>query len=148
MVHLHVGEKENAQGETLSVRGEPPAIDYVRQRVLARPLSTAERFSSTAAYAKAFLSDPKGKKFAWFGLAAIASNDVGLAMRQLNSEDQVLADAWAKEVEPVRRVTGPVDTITFRAIHITGDALAKGNRAVFDDIYWQNLAYSREKWTE
>jgi hypothetical protein len=25
MVHLHVGEKENAQGETLSVRGENAA---------------------------------------------------------------------------------------------------------------------------
>jgi hypothetical protein len=47
MVHLHVGEKENAQGEALSVREEPPSIENANHQLETRKLPTAERFSST-----------------------------------------------------------------------------------------------------
>jgi hypothetical protein len=40
----------NAQGETLSVCGEPPSIDNVNQGRYAKEMTTAERFSSTFRY--------------------------------------------------------------------------------------------------
>ena len=80
-----------------------------------QPSSTMNR-RITAAYAHMYISNPA---FQWAGLAAYASGEVGRGMQEAQ-----------KNV--ARRIFGGND------IH---EMLTTGNRAVYNDIYWQFLAY-------
>ncbi|MBY0527888.1 MAG: putative Ig domain-containing protein [Gemmataceae bacterium] len=78
------------------------------------PLELARR--RTAAYRDMFLKDTY--KYRWAGMAAFASNEVAGAIKIFRSP-----------VNPFPRSEEP---IAF---------LAEGNKAVYDDIYWQHLAF-------
>jgi hypothetical protein len=71
----------------------------------------------TAAYAEMYLGTD-GRIYKWSGLAAFASAIVGFGITQ-----------------PASLSTVPDEQKTFQML------LAKGNLAVFTDLYWQHLAY-------
>jgi hypothetical protein len=91
----------------------------------------------TAAYAKLYLNKPK--KYPWLGLAALASDEVGKALVNLRSEMQALSRAgsmWEKAGATLARMWLNVYMVTPAA-----NALAAGNTAVYNDSFWQFLAY-------
>ncbi len=69
----------------------------------------------TQAYAELYQSDPEA--FKWAGLAALASNLVGFGMK---TATLAKAFPWARE---------------------GFEALSNGNQGVYDDIFWQHLAF-------
>lgn len=71
--------------------------------------------SITCAYANIYLKDTK--KFKWAGLAALVSGNIG-------------KEEFEKRWKP--NITGLMDD------------LLKGNRAVFDDLFWQHLAFDEK----
>ena len=72
----------------------------------------------TAAYAHMYLSNPA---FQWAGMAAFASSEVGRGMQEAQNG-------------ALRRIAEGNDI---------RDMLATGNWAVYNDIYWQFLAYKK-----
>ncbi|PKR76630.1 hypothetical protein CEY16_12445, partial [Halalkalibacillus sediminis] len=80
-----------------------------------------------AAYAEMYLSDPD--VYMWAGLATFASKDVGKGMsdvNDLNSLEKLAALQLGLKEEELNRLF---------------ELLAAGNRGVYEDIYWQHLAY-------
>jgi hypothetical protein len=79
-------------------------------------MKTRNRLIS-GAYAQLYLSDPE--TFKWAGMAGYASRKVGEGMRD------------ASALGAVSAVDGDE----------MGQALEEGNKAIFDDMYWQHLAF-------
>lgn len=79
----------------------------------------------TRAYAEMYLQDPSTYK--WAGMAAFASELVGDGIRQAEAG----RSAW---IPPIPGVTDFSFTNLSRS-------LQEGNRLVFQDIYWQHVAY-------
>lgn len=85
----------------------------------------------TAAYAEMYLSDPS--KFVWAGMAAFASNEVGLGLRR---SEALIVEAGNPLIALGALLTNaPTGTEMIRA-------LGTGNLDVYADIFWQHLAYS------
>jgi hypothetical protein len=111
--------------------GQPVSIDirdkYQQQSFEALGLRDREQFDAmdmqernkliSGAYAGMYLADPDTYK--WAGMAAYTSSKVGEGM----------ADAGALGM------VSQIDGDEF------GDSLEQGNKAIFDDIYWQHLAF-------
>jgi hypothetical protein len=82
----------------------------------------------TAAYAEFASRDTKTAfQFLWMGGASFASRDVGKAMRE------------AQEKYKDAKRAG--DTALMAFYNSQFDFLAAGNKAVYEDLYWQHLAY-------
>ena len=81
----------------------------------------------TAAYADLYLSD--SETFKWAGMAAIASKEVGRGM----GIGEALSESGLPLIPgvPGARILGS-DIVQW---------LATGNKAMYEDIYWQHLAY-------
>ena len=81
----------------------------------------------TAAYAEMYLRNPEVYK--WAGMAALTSAAVGRGMYMIHYLKQshmgLMLGLFGREVAAV------------------SDMLGAGNLAVFEDIYWQHLAYER-----
>jgi hypothetical protein len=73
----------------------------------------------TRAYGKMYMSDPDAMK--WSGMAAYVSDTVGFGMRN-NGAFDLLPGPDAKQF---------------------GNVLAQGNAAVFEDIFWQQVAFQQ-----
>src|SRR6185503_8474929 len=85
-----------------------------------------------AAYAKMYLSEPETYK--WAGMAAMASDKAGTGM--LQSYMLELA-AESKPVEKLGHLASAPDGAEVRRL------LAKGNAGIFNDMYWQHLAFQQ-----
>jgi hypothetical protein len=81
----------------------------------------------TAAYADMYLRDPSVYK--WAGMAALTSAAVGRGMYMMEALRQ--SHLWS--------MLG----LFGREVAATSYTLGTGNLAVFDDIYWQHMAYDR-----
>lgn len=112
-------EEQNISEEDLSQDWKRKA----RENLAAYRPSDVTNQPVTCAYVDLYLSDPK--RFKWAGLAAIVSGEVGNQLKD-----------WEKWKDYSDNVESFLDDI------------AKGNRAVFDDLYWQHLAYSENGITE
>lgn len=85
----------------------------------------AQNRAITQAYAQMYFLDPDTYK--WAGMAAFASDTVGDGMRQ--------ADA-------ARQTTIPwIPGVTDFSFTELGDLLYEGNAMVYEDLFWQHLAY-------
>ena len=90
----------------------------------------------TAAYAQMYLDNPN--LFLWAGLAAFASNDVGYGLRKAWRGSIAAALAFGVLGKgPALWCFGYPDPEEVYTM------LAEGNKAVFDDLYWQHLAYKK-----
>jgi hypothetical protein len=88
-------------------------------------LGIARNKKITAAYAKLFADNHE--RFPWLGLAAFASREVGSTISFIRNEMiQARKDGNRKLAKTLEEA---------------GKSLDDGNGAVFDDIYWQFLAY-------
>jgi RHS repeat-associated protein len=102
---------------------------YVAMRVRQRAIAVRESLknqSRTAAYADMYLRNRRVYK--WAGMAALASNAVGTGLLGLESE-------MGRAGAPFYNIGDPEDLYR---------ALAFGNQLVFDDLYWQHLAYDKD----
>ncbi len=83
-----------------------------------------------AAYAKMYKSDPD--TFKWAGMAAMASNKAGTGMMETQMLSAGAVDPDGKALEGA---VGAPDGDKVRAL------LAAGNAGIFNDMYWQHLAF-------
>ena len=103
-------------------------LDFKMQGVAADDLYGQNR-AITEAYAQLYMNNPD---FKWAGMAAFASDAVGTGIFRADAGN--LSDWPIPGVNAVDLVPGA------DGAQLLGD-LGFGNRAVFEDMYWQHMAY-------
>lgn len=93
--------------------------------------NVAQNLLITRAYAKLYIDHPR--VFKWAGMAAFASDMVGLGITSGKAID-VYVDASARS-DGMWEVTKRLNATDL------DNMLIEGNKAVYRDIYWQHLAY-------
>ncbi len=86
------------------------------------------------AYAEMYLSNPA--IFKWAGMAAFASQSAGKKMAQIQLG--YFAELTAQIVRPV---LGLPLTLAAKNCEYLFGMVALGNKAIYEDLYWQHLAY-------
>jgi hypothetical protein len=93
------------------------------------------------AYAELYLENPE--IFKWAGLAAFASASIGEKMELLAAGNLLRVPALA-----LGEKTSASLNLLSGALDLTYNLIGRGNKAIFDDIYWQHLAYREGGLTE
>src|SRR5262249_48139615 len=88
----------------------------------------------TAAYARMYLKNPAS--YPWLGIAAMASNDVGIGMSTMRGV--VSTEIAGMRYDEVFRL---LNDLMRSRVYDAAVLLGKGNAAVYNDIFWQFLAF-------
>lgn len=113
------------------------AIEKIAEADQIRPMTKASRVRNkliNRAYAEMYLSDPIA--FKWAGLAAFASRSAGSKLGLLR--DGSCLGAPALVAHPLIAVALWFSSASCDYIY---DRVSQGNQAIYEDIYWQHLAY-------
>ena len=86
------------------------------------------------AYAELYLENPE--VFKWAGLAAFASASIGEKMELLAAGNLLRVPALVVS----EKVANSLNLLS-STLDLTYNMIGRGNKAIYDDIYWQHLAY-------
>ncbi|HKU38004.1 MAG TPA: hypothetical protein VJR89_07655 [Polyangiales bacterium] len=112
-----------------------------------RTSNVAQDMLITKAYAEMYLSNPA--VFKWAGMAAFASDTVGMGIQIGKATDMVIDGQVrlnAAQTLPFDKAFRVPPTARINATDLD-NLLIEGNKAVYRDVYWQHLVY-REKGVE
>ncbi len=86
------------------------------------------------AYAELYLANPE--IFKWAGLAAFASASIGEKMEVLAAGNLLRVPALVASEKAANSLN-----LLSSAMDLAYNMIGRGNKAIYDDIYWQHLAY-------
>ncbi|HKU37529.1 MAG TPA: hypothetical protein VJR89_05260 [Polyangiales bacterium] len=105
--------------------------------------NVAQNMLVTKSYAEMYLSNPR--VFKWAGMAAFASNSVGMGIIVGKATDLVV-DGQVRSMEAQSMPYSEAFKAPKERVNATDldNLLIDGNKAVYRDIYWQHLVYREE----
>jgi hypothetical protein len=136
-------KSRKAMGENTVAQWTSIANNGVKCGEKSKTSNVAQNILITKSYAEMYLSN--SRVFKWAGMAAFASNSVGMGIVVGKATDMVIDG----QVRTAQSQSLPYDQ-AFKApkerVNATDldNLLIDGNKAVYRDIYWQHLVYRQE----